>query len=264
MQFPARWLIIRFMSEIKAIVFDLGETLINYGPVSVNSVFHQGARLSYAYIQNELSESAKRSNFWAYFLKHFFLIRSHVVKAALSQREFDCAALLEKQLRTMGLSASAGQLEELCWRWYAPLAATATIEADLHSTLQRLQDRSLKFAILSNTFLPGSVLDRHLKQWDLLRFFPLRFYTSETIIRKPDKRIYELVLDKLNVTATNAIMVGDHLRNDIFGAEKAGLQAVFKRGQGNQTKQVPSRIAVINRIAELPTLLDRQREETHV
>jgi HAD superfamily hydrolase (TIGR01549 family) len=251
------------MSGIKAIVFDLGETLINYGPISVNALFRQGARLSYAYIQSELNGSSKLARFESYFLKHFFVIRSHVVKAALLQREFNCALLLDKQLRKMGISASSRQLEELTWLWYEPLAASASIEADLHETLEELQDRSLKLAILSNTFLPGPVLDRHLKQLDLLRFFPLRLYTSETIIRKPNKRLYQKVLDNLEVTADNAMMIGDRLDKDVVGAERAGLRSVFKRGESNRTRRVPSRFPVIDRIAEIPALLDRQNGALH-
>jgi len=39
-------------SEIRAVLFDLGETLLNFGRFSATRVFRQGARLSYEFLKN--------------------------------------------------------------------------------------------------------------------------------------------------------------------------------------------------------------------
>ena len=114
---------------------------------------------------------------------------------------------------------------------------------------------SLKLAIISNTFLPSLVLDRHLEQFDLLRFFPVRTYYSDTFFRKPDRRIYEITLERLGVSAEAAVMVGDKLREDVKGPARLGIKTVFKRGCNNRRKRVPSHVPVIDNIAELPALI---------
>jgi hypothetical protein len=48
------------------------------------------------------------------------------------------------------------------------------------------------------------VLDRHLRACDLLEFFPVRVYSSETVHRKPDGRIYGRALERLGVEAGEA------------------------------------------------------------
>jgi len=125
----------------------------------------------------------------------------------------------------------------------------------LAQTLQKLTDMPLKLAIISNTFLPGRVLDRHLEQFGIKRFFPVRVYSSQTIYRKPDSRIYRTALEKSGVSADQAVMVGDKIREDINGPAKIGIKAIFKRGIVNKTKKVPPNIPIINNIAELPGIL---------
>ena len=155
----------------------------------------------------------------------------------------------------MGLPVTHEQLQELAWLWYQPLQKCASVEIGIHEHLQTLKDMSLKFAIVSNTFLPGAVLDRHLQQLVLLRFFPIRLYSSETVIRKPHPKIFQNALRQLEVSASAAVMIGDNPAMDIKGAYRAGLSAVLKRAATNRTQRVRQQVPVIERIAELPALL---------
>ena len=38
--------------EIKAVLFDLGETLLNFGKVKTTRLFRQGAKLSYDFLKS--------------------------------------------------------------------------------------------------------------------------------------------------------------------------------------------------------------------
>ena len=115
---------------------------------------------------------------------------------------------------------------------------------------------SLDLAIISNTFSPAAVIDRHLLQLDLLRFFPLRQYSSVTIFRKPDRRIFLDTLQKLALTPDQAVMFCDRLREDIRGAQRLGIKVVLKHGLNNQNKKFNrNNIPVIHSMAELPDLI---------
>ena len=39
-------------NKIKAVLFDLGETLLNFGKIKTTSLFREGARLSYDYLKS--------------------------------------------------------------------------------------------------------------------------------------------------------------------------------------------------------------------
>lgn len=239
---------------IKAVLFDLGETLFNYGELDIDQVFAGAARETYGYLTNLTGGRRELPSFWWYHHRHNISIKWHYLWSYLLQREFDCVALLDKRARAMGLHLTGDQLEELTWLWYRRLGEVATIEPDLHETLGKLQAMSLKLAIISNTFLPGMVLDRQLEHFDLLRFFEVRVYSSDTRYRKPHRRIYEHALEKLKASASAAVMVGDKLREDVKGPGRLGIKGFLKRTHAN-AKHHKKAITVINTIGELPQII---------
>jgi putative hydrolase of the HAD superfamily len=107
-------------------------------------------------------------------------------------------------------------------------------------TLGALAERGLRLAIVSNfdhrlpALLEALGLDRHLAQIVL----PGRAGAA-----KPDARIFAVALAALDVTAAEAVYVGDDPVDDHDGARAAGLRAVDVRALAT--------------LASLPALLER-------
>jgi putative hydrolase of the HAD superfamily len=242
------------MMKIQAVIFDLGETLLNYGRVDVNDLFRQGARLSYDYLR-ERHPGSDMPGFTWYYLYNVVSIKAHYFWSNIVQREFDCLKLLGRKTARLGFHLDEKQIEELAYLWYKHLGDCAVLEPGLHDTLNHLLEMGLRLAILSNTFLPAAVLDRHLTKYDLLEYFSVRVYSSDTVYRKPDGRIYQRVLTRLGLPAAAAVMVGDRVREDIRGARKAGIRSVLKRGPYTRQRLCPDSVPVIDRIADLPTII---------
>lgn len=242
-------------------LFDLGETVFTYGRVDMGGVFAAGARLTYEYLRECVGVRRKLPGFEGYRRVHSRTIRLHYLWSQVVGREFDCMALLDRKLRGEGIELEREQLEQLCWLWYLPLGEAARVEAGTADVLRELQEMGLRLGIVSNTFLPGVVLDRHLRACDLLEFFPVRVYSSETVYRKPDGRIYARALERLGVEAGEAVMVGDKVREDIRGSQRAGLRAVFKRGELNRRKRVWGPVPVIERLGELPDIVRKIKNQ---
>jgi putative hydrolase of the HAD superfamily len=81
-------------------------------------------------------------------------------------------------------------------------------------------------------------------------------------ISKPDRQIFDRALERLNVTAAQAVFVGDHPAVDIAGARGAGMRAIWKR-DANVAEAVEAD-AVIDELAELLTLLRIASRQTHL
>jgi len=228
--------------------------------VELDALFAKGAKLTYDYLCQHRGAADGVGDFGGYYRRHIRLIKMHALWSNVTGREFDCLKLLAGEVRRMGLVLDQSELEELAWLWYAPLSEQSSIEPDLHKHLVVLaEDLSLKLGIISNTFLPGVVLDRQLDKYDLRRFFPVRQYSSMTIYRKPDARIFQGALEKLQVASSSSVMVGDKLREDVKGARKVGMVGVLKRGGQNGKVKAPAGVAVIERIGQLPDLIRQWR-----
>jgi ribonucleotide monophosphatase NagD (HAD superfamily) len=80
-----------------------------------------------------------------------------------------------------------------------------------------------------------------------------------TVLGKPNGAFFQQALDLLHIQASEALMIGDDLENDVQGAQQAGLRAVFVT-TGKHTADSPllSRIhpeIVLSSIADLPEYL---------
>ncbi|MEM6427976.1 MAG: HAD family hydrolase [Deinococcota bacterium] len=73
-------------------------------------------------------------------------------------------------------------------------------------------------------------------------------------IAKPDSRIFERCLDKLEVAAERAVYIGDHPDKDVAGAQSAGLKGVWVRTPHYAEPAFAD--AVINTLADLPEVLN--------
>jgi putative hydrolase of the HAD superfamily len=145
----------------------------------------------------------------------------------------------------------------LGWFWYEPLAKQARIEPMLKETLTALKQMGLKLGIVSNTFISGGSLDRHLAQFGILDFFPLRLYSYQFDFRKPDTRIFQTAAQQIGEPPQDILFVGDRIDKDIVPALKAGMQAVLKEAYTNIGKKVPKGACVISRLSELPAIIEK-------
>ena len=94
-----------------------------------------------------------------------------------------------------------------------------------------------KLAIISNV-LPTTAADvvhELLREAKLFDFFDAMAVSSEVGVSKPDPRIFETVLDELNIKPEEAVMIGNTISTDIFGGNAIGMRTVlFQPGQEYQ------------------------------
>jgi putative hydrolase of the HAD superfamily len=70
----------------------------------------------------------------------------------------------------------------------------------------------------------------------LLDYFDPMVISGDHGFRKPDRRLFQLALDRLGVAPENAMYVGNDMYRDIFGAREVGMWTVmFDSDQGRKT-----------------------------
>lgn len=100
----------------------------------------------------------------------------------------------------------------------------AVLKPETISVLETLK-KDYKIALLSN----GASKSQHDKidHCGLPNYFDEVIVTGDYEFSKPDKRIYELMADKLNVKCEECLFVGDTFSSDILGAIRAHMVPVW-------------------------------------
>ncbi len=219
---------------IKAVLCDLGDTLINFHKIDVFKAFLKGARETYSYLGSDLGLTLPP--FSKYRRHQQWSIRWAYLKSKLTGREFNSLDILKKCTRKLKITVPQEKLDELAWRWYEPLALQAKADPHAVEMLEEILQRNLKLGIISNTFVPPSALDRHLAQEDLLKYFPLRVYSCDVGVRKPKSKIFRYALEKLEIQPQEALFIGDSPTADILGARQVGMYAILKAKKSGRSK----------------------------
>ncbi len=247
-------------NQIKAVLFDLGETLLDFGKVKATRLFREGARLSYDFLK---SCGQPVGNFEYYCWRNLIALRFRHLISNITKKDINSSALLRGLGTKKGIKLDTRQWRHFSWLWYEPLSKIATTDPKIKETLIALKGLGLKLGILSNTFVNAHSLEKHLKQLGLLDFFTVKMYSYEFDFRKPDARIFKIAAKRIGEAAENIMYVGDRIDKDIIPALKIGFKSVLKAAYTNAGKTPPNGAWKINRISELPGLVERINAGIH-
>lgn len=150
--------------------------------------------------------------------------------------------------RGPGLDACAREIYD---EWAA--CQHFSLYEDVERTLTELAARGLRLGLISNTHRSLTSFQSH---FELERLISGAISSSEHGFMKPHPSIFEAGLKLLDVAASEAVMVGDSLKQDIEGARRAGMHAVLV----NRSSELPARteidgVPVIRTLTDLPALL---------
>lgn len=129
-----------------------------------------------------------------------------------------------------------------------PIAARLFRPYDgLHEVLTELRTRGYTLHVLSNN---SSILPLQLELLGITGYFETISWSEEMGVEKPDRRIFEMALERIGAQPDEVVYVGDSLEADVLGAESAGILPIHadhrrRRPDGGHL-----------RVESLPELLD--------
>ena len=123
---------------------------------------------------------------------------------------------------------------------------------DVAPVLDALQKRELTVGLISNSH---RCLDAFSEHFSLANVITVSVSGAEHGYMKPHRSIFDAALDRANVKAEEAMMVGDSYKHDIEGALNAGWHAVLLRRSGEVPYRLPQGLPVIRSLPELLPLL---------
>lgn len=105
---------------------------------------------------------------------------------------------------------------------------------DTIECLEKLH-RHYKIGIIANQSLGSK---ERLEKFGILKYIDLVIASAEEGVAKPDKRIFEVALERAKCKPKEAAMVGDRLDNDIVPANDIGMYTIWIK-QGNWKNACP-------------------------
>jgi putative hydrolase of the HAD superfamily len=139
------------------------------------------------------------------------------------------------------------------WERWFPVDTVASASA--LSTLQVLHAAGFLLGVISN----GAV-KRQAPKIDALGLRPLLnvVVISEAAgIKKPDPKIFAAATRALTCETHEAWFVGDHPTNDIHGAARAGLRAIWLRGVHDWERTLPAPAHAVDTLHEVLRIVGR-------
>ena len=126
-------------------------------------------------------------------------------------------------------------------------------EPSVTYTIESVKELGLLTAVISNT--EDGRLEESLKIANLLPYFDLLIDSQKVGFRKPDPEIFLVALERLKISANQAVYIGDSYGYDVVGAQRAGMRAILLDSLGvYEDVNCP-------RIRSLAELVDRDPEQ---
>jgi putative hydrolase of the HAD superfamily len=114
-----------------------------------------------------------------------------------------------------------------------------TLEDDAPAALQKLKSKGYHLGIFSNAGDDKDV-QQLIESFGVRPHFDFVLTSAACYYRKPHARAFEIALAQWNISPGEAVMVGDTLMADIYGAHQLGMQTIWltRRAQFNADEEL--------------------------
>jgi putative hydrolase of the HAD superfamily len=243
---------------LKAILFDLDDTLIDWGDFAGDWERIERPHLTkvYEYLCRIDDPTGDLDDFEEAYFRYGQMAWLHARNTMIAPH---LGQILVKAAEEIGVPGDALDVEE-CLRVYDWSAVPGTSPfPDAREGLAMLRDRGIRFGIVTNAYQPMWLRDTEMAEHGLLDFFPeCRFSAADVGVVKPHSDIFNTALECLGTSPEETIFIGDNPVADIAGAQAAGMQAVLR--VNHHSRPLLSGLVVpdgaINTLMELPAILD--------
>lgn len=120
---------------------------------------------------------------------------------------------------------------------------------DVVPAIEAIKEADLTVGLISNF---EEWLEEMLTHWEVAALFEVIVVSGKEGIEKPSREIFERALARADVTAAEAVYVGDHPRIDIEAAEAVGMSAILIDRRGRYPDFSGTKIVTLD---ELPALV---------
>ncbi len=209
----------------RAVIFDLGGTLIEFESERWDELERKGMRNCYEFLSRNGFDLPDAEEMADRFVEY------HQQKWEVIQKDHK-----EVTFDRLGAEFLSGYdidlgdaISDFVRAFYAPISELVHRMDGAIETLEFVKASGLKIGLVSNTGFPAEWHRDEMRRFEIYDYFDYTVFSSEFGIRKPDPSMFRDCLGKLGVDAGEAAYVGDRPYEDISGAKNIGITSVLIR-----------------------------------
>ncbi len=211
------------MKTPKMVLFDYGQTLIAEkfdGVKGTEAVLQYATRNKYHLSAEQVQAKANEINQEC---GRFDPEKRHLFQIEIPNTMFT-SYLYESQGIEIALSNS--EIDTVFWNAAAPGTPTEGIK----DFLGYLKNKGIRTGVISNICYDPSVVAERINRLLPENAFEFIITSSNFMFRKPNKRIFDLALEKAGLQPDEVWYIGDQYECDVKGALNAGLLPIWYIG----------------------------------
>jgi putative hydrolase of the HAD superfamily len=221
---------------IKAVLFDLDGTLLNRDESVKRFVDNQYERLK------KWLGHIKKENYISRFIE-------------LDKRGYVWKDKVYQQL-TQELNITDLTWEGLLQDYITEFKYNCVPFDNLILMLEELKSSNILLGMITNGF--GQFQMDNIKALGIDEYFDVILVSEWVGMKKPEPQIFIRALEKLNVSPTQSVFVGDHPENDVKAAQNVGMKGIWKKDFQWDNVQADF---TVNDLAELPLIIGNLNEQ---
>jgi HAD superfamily hydrolase (TIGR01549 family) len=231
---------------IKFIISDLDDTLCDYQKAKNNAK----SRINEYLIENFCVDILK---FWRYYDLIEPQLFQQFIKKEITRKEYRFHRYYEVLKRNNIDNSSLAKKLNYLYMKHANF--NINLFDDVKPFFEFLAIQKIQLAILTNGPLDGQ--KDKIRSLNLFEYVP-RIYVSEEIgFSKPDKKAFDFVLGKINISPSQVLMIGDSFEIDIQGARNAGISGILV-DRMNKYNDICRDVKIVKNLIELTNYIETQ------
>lgn len=215
--------------RIRAIIFDLGGTLIDYAGNhnSWPELEKPGLTEAHDYL---VSNGCDLPDLVKFYTIGFEILPNRWKLATSGQRNLTIASFLLDIFDHLEVRHPDGEsLKIAAAKYERAICRSAVALPHGREVLSELKSNGYKLGLISNTMFSGQAHIDDLKRFGLDQYFDTMLFSADSNQWKPNTAPFESVLEELKEAPRNSVFIGDDPAADVLGGAEAGLLVVHYR-----------------------------------
>ena len=233
----------------RAIIFDLGSTLIEYEKIPWDEMGDLCVESGRQALLKNGCEVPSREKFNAGYNE---VRDSYRERATDSLQEWTVPEIVAEFFERLGLPSNDELVETFFKAYYEVVQEQLYVYDDTISTLEHLKPHFPVMGLISNTIFPEWTHKQELERFGIDEFLEFTVFSSSFKLRKPHPDIFYHAANLAGFAPPECLYVGDRYVEDIQGPTFVGMPAILKvKPDREYPSDMPDDTRKIDRLSEL-------------